>query len=199
MLLINENLAVSRIINLIAHRENLEVEEFETLESVIKTHYEYILIDNDTYKDGMLAEIESRFKYDKLIFIAPKNSGKPLGFDEVLFKPFLPLDFLSVIGKDDKDKKKIEKSLSNEKKSEIKDEIIGDELKKDEIEDLPIDDKKEILKDEIKAKAKEQVEKRIDRLTKNALNLALNSEDIRELLNDVEINIKISFDFKNKG
>jgi len=199
MLLINENLAVSRIINLIAHRENLEVEEFETLEAVIKTHYEYILIDNDTYKEGMLADIENRFKYSKLIFIAPKNSGKPLGFDEVLFKPFLPLDFLSAIDMGKDNIKKTNKKTT-EKLSEIKNDIIGNEMKKDKIKNLSIEDKKkEDIKEEIKAKAKEQVERRIDKLAKNALNLALDSNDIRELLDDMEINIKVSFDFKNKG
>ncbi len=170
MLLINENLAVSRIINLIAHRENLEVEEFETLEDVVKKSYEYILIDNDTYKDGMIGEIKGRLKYRKLIFITPKNGGKPLGFDGVLFKPFLPLDFLTIIGKNN-----INSDKSKEKDVKKRDNRV-----------------------EIKEQVKQQINEKLQTLTSSAINVAFSNSDLREILEDVEINIKISFDFKNK-
>ncbi len=189
MLLINENLAVSRIINLIAHKESLEVEEFENLNSVIKDRYDFILIDNDSYKDGMISEIKGRFKYKKLIFIAPKNGGKPLGFDEILFKPFLPIDFLRVIGKVPTEQSS-QKLTSTTKRVKKRDE---EEKKIDKEEEKRVS-KKEIEKELIAKKIKSQIEDS----TKEGIEYILSNREIIEVLKDLEIDIKITFNFKSK-
>ena len=198
MLLINENLAVSRIINLIAHKENLEVEEFENIDSVIKNQYEFILIDNDSYKDGMLSELKGRFKYKKLIFIAPKNGGKPLGFDDILFKPFLPIDFLKVVEKSVRAKPKIEKKVEEKKiKSTKEPKIVENDLKIESYEsDVP--EIPENLTPKIEKIKKEEVKEKVESIAKKSVESIFSSSELKELLRDIEININISFKVKDR-
>ncbi|TKX32098.1 hypothetical protein [Campylobacter estrildidarum] len=91
ILLLNENSVVSKLISLSAKKMSYDFEELDAYDENLG-HYDVIVVDSDT--PAPLKILQE--KCDKLIFLAPRNQTIDIDA-QVLYKPFLPTDFLNLL------------------------------------------------------------------------------------------------------
>lgn len=148
ILLLNENPVVSKLINLSAGKMSYELDELSDYNG---ESYDIIIVDSDVEAD---LELLSK-NCSRLIFLAPRNQTCEVEA-EILYKPFLPTDFLNLLNnKADLEAQIIEDKNPYEDLSldldslnlddlpdnnESTDENKGEELG---LEDLSFDDEKE--------------------------------------------------------
>lgn len=89
ILLLNENPVVSKLINLSAGKMSYELDELSAYNG---ESYDVIIVDSDVEVDLELL----RQNCSRLIFLAPRNQTCEVEA-EILYKPFLPTDFLNLL------------------------------------------------------------------------------------------------------
>ncbi|EAK5535614.1 hypothetical protein HF828_001144, partial [Campylobacter lari] len=94
VLLINSNIAVSKLISLGVQKLGYDFEELTGIEE-LEGFYDVIIIDHDIEAD--LDDLKS--KCDRLIYLLPRNLEQKEGI-ECLYKPFLPTDFINLLSGD---------------------------------------------------------------------------------------------------
>ena len=99
LLLLNNNLAVSRLIKLSAEKAGYELDEFEDYGLVPLTNYDIILIDNELFDESALTGLREYTGCNYVVYICQRGSKKPETVNVVLEKPFLPTDFLILLEK----------------------------------------------------------------------------------------------------
>ncbi|MBZ7943312.1 hypothetical protein H2269_01710 [Campylobacter sp. RM13744] len=130
ILLLNENSVVSRLISLSAKKMSYEFEELNTYSEDLG-HYDVIVVDSDV--PAPLKVLKE--KCDKLIFLAPRNQQNVDIDAQILYKPFLPTDFLNLLNGENL---KIDDTITTTAIEDSNDETIKDEL---DINDLNLDGK----------------------------------------------------------
>ncbi|MGH2327276.1 hypothetical protein ACRCD5_02905 [Campylobacter taeniopygiae] len=138
ILLLNENSVVSRLISLSAKKMSYEFEELDTYSDDLG-HYDVIVVDSDI--PAPLKVLKE--KCDKLIFLAPRSQNVDIDA-QILYKPFLPTDFLNLLNGENL---KIDDTITTTAFENSHDETKKDEL---DIGDLNLDSHDEISEDEFK-------------------------------------------------
>ncbi|MBF7044581.1 hypothetical protein IY888_06540, partial [Campylobacter volucris] len=92
VLLVNSNVAVSKLVSLGVQKLGYDFEEIANIEGEL-SHYDIIIVDHDSDVD--LNELKT--KCDRLIYLLPRNQEKKEDI-ECLHKPFLPTDFIELLG-----------------------------------------------------------------------------------------------------
>lgn len=93
--LVNTNPAVSRLATLSLSKIGCEYIEVASLDMLDSGLFDVLIIDSDVQIDGTnLKDLA-----DKILYLASKNSPELSGADRVLFKPFLPTEFVSIMEK----------------------------------------------------------------------------------------------------
>ncbi len=137
LLLINNNPAVSRLINLSAKKYGYEIEEFKSDDFDLNENYDVTITDNEAVSENSILLLRESGNLGDIIYIGPKGLPKPVYANYFLQKPFLPTDFIDMI-------KKIEKSKEEKEiKDEIKDRVenkIEEDLDNDGMMALDLDE-----------------------------------------------------------
>ncbi|MCH3718868.1 hypothetical protein LZB68_07220, partial [Campylobacter lari] len=176
VVLINFNVAVSKLISLGVQKLGYEFEELASTEE-LEDFYDIIIIDHDI--EANLDDLKS--KCNRLIYLLPRNQEQVEGV-ECLYKPFLPTDFIELLGN--------EKTLSEDKDNTLEE----DELSFDE--DVLID--KDIPLNENELLAGIDLSEHEESLSEDDLNLqedffeenldnSLEAEDKSKLSNEVDV------------
>ncbi|MCW1864179.1 hypothetical protein OLQ14_05705 [Campylobacter jejuni] len=98
ILLLNENLVVSRLVSLSAKKMSYDFEELNAYSENLG-NYDVIVVDSDTPAPLKIL----KEKCDRLIFLAPRNQNVDIDV-QILQKPFLPTDFLNLLNNKDANK-----------------------------------------------------------------------------------------------
>ncbi|MDO5046770.1 hypothetical protein [Campylobacter sp.] len=145
--LVNANPAVSRLATLSLSKMGCEYVEVASLDLLDDKPFDVLIVDSDVDVSGT----DLKNIADKILYLASKNSPEFSGADRILFKPFLPTEFVLVMEKlspkqeqvedEFEDLKELdEASYESDFKSEFEDEIFDDELPElDRIEDGELD------------------------------------------------------------
>ncbi|MCX2806740.1 hypothetical protein OQH60_00005, partial [Campylobacter sp. MIT 21-1685] len=128
ILLLNENPVVSRLISLSAKKMSYEFKELQAYDEKDTQYYDVIVVDSET--PAPLKILKERC--DTIIFLAPRSTEIELEA-KILYKPFLPTDFLNIL---------------NNKTAKLDDSIYIDELEKTADSTPNIDLDLEVVKDE---------------------------------------------------
>ncbi|EAH5170142.1 hypothetical protein D8I25_04290 [Campylobacter jejuni] len=99
ILLLNENLVVSRLVSLSAKKMSYDFEELNAYSENLG-NYDVIVVDSDTPAPLKIL----KEKCDRLIFLAPRNQNVEDIDAQILQKPFLPTDFLNLLNNKDANK-----------------------------------------------------------------------------------------------
>jgi uncharacterized membrane protein len=134
ILLINENKIVSRLFQLSSQKHNYDLEEVVEY-SAKDSSYNAVFIDSKLFDQNKLDEFRSKVTFDKLTYLGDKGEVKPVGFDLLLEKPFLPTDFVNLMNENFK---VIEPGQEVEMATESLDNL--DELDLDSLEEIELDD-----------------------------------------------------------
>ena len=131
LLLINNNPAVSRLINLSAKKYGYVVEEFKSDDFDLNENYDVTITDNEAVSENSILLLRESGNLGDIIYVGPKGLPKPIYANYFLQKPFLPTDFVDMIKKIEKSKKEKVTEDENEKEIEVdakdgsKEEVIG--------------------------------------------------------------------------
>lgn len=93
--LVNNNPAVSRLATLSLSKMGCEYVEVASLDMLDSGLFDVLIIDSDT----QIEDVDLKNLADKILYLASKNSPEFASADKVLFKPFLPTEFVSVMEK----------------------------------------------------------------------------------------------------
>ena len=94
--LVNDNKIVSRLLQLSSEKHGYLLEEKIEIEPS-REHYDFVLIDSDSYSPETIEKLKSKVTFGKLGYIGVKKETVPSEFDMHLDKPFLPSDFVNII------------------------------------------------------------------------------------------------------
>ncbi len=134
LLLINNNPAVSRLINLSAQKYGYEIEEFKGDDFDLNENFDITIADNEAVSDNSMLLLRESGSLGEIIYIGPKGLPKPIYADYFLQKPFLPTDFVDLV-------KKIEQSHKQEENvAENRDTFVDDTQQEDKTIALDLDD-----------------------------------------------------------
>ncbi|ENQ6620183.1 hypothetical protein ACEQHX_001554, partial [Campylobacter lari] len=111
VLLINSNTAVSKLISLGVQKLGYDFEEITNTEE-LGEFYDVIIIDHDI--EASLDDLKS--KCNRLICLLPRNQEQVEGV-ECLYKPFLPTDFIELLGG--------EKTLNEDKNNTLEEDELN--------------------------------------------------------------------------
>jgi len=192
LLLINNNPAVSRLINLSAKKYGYEIEEFKSDDFDLNENYDVTITDNEAVSENSILLLRESGNLGDIIYIGPKGLPKPVYANYFLQKPFLPTDFIDMIKKIEKSKQ--EKEIKKEEAKIINEEDIESFIEHDENDmddsgmialdlddldslDLPMPD------DELYDEKDEEIDSE-----KKSEDLQEKSEEVPEKEDDVELN-----------
>lgn len=96
-LLINDNVAVSRLVDVSFKKLEYAFMEISDYKDLVLTQYVAIIIDSNMYDEGYIDDLKSLSILPSLIYLKKHNEDIPLNFNYSLEKPFLPTDFISFI------------------------------------------------------------------------------------------------------
>ncbi len=113
LLLINNNPAVSRLINLSAEKYGYEIEEFKDDDFDLNENFDITIADNEAVSDNSMLLLRESGNLGDIIYVGPKGLPKPIYANHFLQKPFLPTDFIELIKKIEKANEKKDTSQSN--------------------------------------------------------------------------------------
>ena len=130
LLLINNNPAVSRLINLSAKKYGYELEEFKSDDFDLNENYDVTITDNEAVSENSILLLRESGNLGDIIYIGPKGLPKPIYANYFLQKPFLPTDFIDMIKKIKKSKN--EKEIKKEEAKSINEENIEPFIEHDE-------------------------------------------------------------------
>ncbi len=130
LLLINNNPAVSRLINLSAKKYGYEIEEFKSDDFDLNENYDVTITDNEAVSENSILLLRESGNLGDIIYIGPKGLPKPVYANYFLQKPFLPTDFIDMIKKIEKSKQ--EKEIKKEEAKIINEEDIESFIEHDE-------------------------------------------------------------------
>jgi len=130
LLLINNNPAVSRLINLSAKKYGYEIEEFKSDDFDLNENYDVTITDNEAVSENSILLLRESGSLGDIIYIGPKGLPKPVYANYFLQKPFLPTDFIDLIKKIEKSKN--EKEIKKEEAKSINEENIEPFVEHDE-------------------------------------------------------------------
>ena len=196
LLLINNNPAVSRLINLSAKKYGYEIEEFKSDDFDLNENYDVTITDNEAVSENSILLLRESGNLGDIIYIGPKGLPKPVYANYFLQKPFLPTDFIDMIKKIEKSKQ--EKEIKKEEAKIINEEDIESFIEHDENDmddsgmialdlddldslDLPMPD------DELYDEKDEEIDSE-----KKSEDLQEKSEEVPEKEDDVELDDIIS-------
>jgi len=139
-LLINSNLAVSRLIGLSIEKLGYDIDEFNSDDLDLDKTYDVTIVDSESASNDSINLLKEDNKLGLIIYIGPRGSEKPDFADLFLQKPFLPTDFVDMIKKidtTDVKKKEDEEPAEGVLDDDINEEIdSGISLDLDEIDSL---------------------------------------------------------------
>ena len=118
LLLINNNPAVSRLINLSAEKYGYEIEEFKGDDFDLNENFDITIADNEAVSDNSMLLLRESGNLGEIIYVGPKGLPKPIYANHFLQKPFLPTDFIELIKTIEKANEKKDTSQSNIKSTE---------------------------------------------------------------------------------
>jgi len=95
ILLINSNPVVSRLLALCTRDEDIVLEEVEDISSLERTVYDIVFVDEEQYKDEMLA-LNTTIQTSKKVLFSNEEIQSDI-FDIVIKKPFLPSQILELL------------------------------------------------------------------------------------------------------
>lgn len=130
LLLINNNPAVSRLINLSAKKYGYELEEFKSDDFDLNENYDVTITDNEAVSENSILLLRESGNLGDIIYIGPKGLPKPVYANYFLQKPFLPTDFIDLIKKIEKSKN--EKEIKKEEAKSINEDDIESFVEHDE-------------------------------------------------------------------
>ncbi|MCR6576009.1 hypothetical protein CINS5915_06495, partial [Campylobacter insulaenigrae] len=136
VLLVNSNVAVSKLVSLGVQKLGYDFEEIANIDDEL-SYYDIILVDHDSEVDfDYLAT-----KCERLIYLLPRNQEKKDGV-EYLYKPFLPTDFIELLSETRAIAKNIDSENIDEELLEINDDMdIDKDIENDELlEELNLDE-----------------------------------------------------------
>jgi uncharacterized membrane protein len=98
ILLLNTNPAVSRIVALAASQLSAELEEVAHLSEISRIEYDAVIVDDGAFDEGTAATLDALHAARK-VFLSGRAYGDEIedGFDDVLQKPFLPVQIAALI------------------------------------------------------------------------------------------------------
>lgn len=127
LLLINNNPAVSKLINLSAEKLGYEIEEISNDSVDLEKSFDITITDSDSVEENSFLLLKESGNLGKIVFIGSKGVEKPEFADYFLQKPFLPTDFVDLLKKIDKTVYPDSDNISEEDfKYENKDEVFHD-------------------------------------------------------------------------
>ncbi len=145
LLLLNNNAAVSRLIQRSAEKMGYHLDESDNYKKIPSEKYDAILVDSDCYDETKLEDIYSKNGGGAIIYIGQKGNPKPDIAHLLLEKPFLPTVLLGLL-----EKAKQFKAVSKEEEKEVitpKTVVASKPIEKEEVS-LPPMHKEEALKEE---------------------------------------------------
>jgi uncharacterized membrane protein len=142
ILLVNEDLTISKIAKLSPTSSNANIEEISSSLRGLGKEYDLLIINDDIYSSDIIKDIKQLTKFNKTVILASKNN-KQLGkkFDFILLKPFLPSNFTELITKISSE---IGHTMTNNQEDDLSD--LGLENIDDMIDEAP---KEQKLSDEV--------------------------------------------------
>ncbi|WP_331774496.1 hypothetical protein [Sulfurospirillum sp. 1612] len=124
LLLINNNPAVSKLINLSAEKLGYEIDEISDDSVDLEKSFDITITDSDSVDESSFLLLKESGSLGKVVYIGSRGIEKPEFADYMLYKPFLPTDFVELL-------KQIGKT--------IEDETGDTTAQEDVIDDFPVE------------------------------------------------------------
>lgn len=96
ILLLNQNATIERLVKLSSGKMGFELTNAKDLSEISAIGYDFVIIDSDLYDDDEFNLLKSKFPGAKYMLMVSKGTGKPLGFDVYIEKPFLPTELVDI-------------------------------------------------------------------------------------------------------
>lgn len=97
ILLLNSNPVVSKLVTLSAQKTSNSLDVSQSIEAVEPKNYDLLIIDDALYDEDGMAELDSKIKYSKSLYICSKDAKYGQEFTKILKKPFLPTDLVEIL------------------------------------------------------------------------------------------------------
>ncbi len=124
LLLINNNPAVSKLINLSAEKLGYEIDEINDDSVDLKKSFDITITDSDSVDESSFLLLKESGGLGKVVYIGSRGIQKPEFADYMLYKPFLPTDFVELL-------KEIGKTIEMD--------MAGDNTQEEVIDDFPME------------------------------------------------------------
>ena len=120
LLLLNNNPAVSRLIQRSAEKMGHHLDESDDYKQGFSNKYDCILVDNECYDEDGLKNVYQKNGGGCIIYVGPRGEPKPDVAHLLLEKPFLPTVFIALLEK----AKQINAENGSAPQNAIKEEIV---------------------------------------------------------------------------
>ena len=175
ILLITSNATIEKLLVLSAQKKGDDV-IIGSFEDLPDEEIKAIFIDKDEFDEEKFSNLKSAYTDVKFILILSRKDEKIDGFDEYLYKPFLPMDVINL--------------LENIKS----DEIVIDKMKEDDIDIESFDELKDLDNNE-DFEILDNIEE--DDFNIEEIDLKEDKEDLIETLPEVKSKEELNEDLKN--
>lgn len=96
ILLFNDNPVVRKLVALSAQKTKDELSVVWSLDEISESDYDLLIIDDAMYSDELFLSLKEAIAYKNTLLIATRGQSAPLGFDNIIHKPFLPTDLVDM-------------------------------------------------------------------------------------------------------
>lgn len=96
ILLFNDNPVVRKLVALSAQKTKDELSVVWSLDEISESDYDLLIIDDAMYSDELFLSLKEVVTYKNTLLMATRGQPAPLGFDNVIHKPFLPTDLVDM-------------------------------------------------------------------------------------------------------
>lgn len=111
ILLFNDNPVVRKLVALSAQKTKDELSVVWSIDEIGEGDYDLLIIDDAMYSDELFLSLKEVVTYKSTLLMATRGQSAPLGFDNVIHKPFLPTDLVDMFVQ-------IEKKVTSQAKQE---------------------------------------------------------------------------------
>ncbi len=148
ILLFNDNPVVRKLVALSAQKTKDELSVVWSIDEIGESDYDLLIIDDAMYSDELFFSLKEVITCKNTLLMATRGQPAPLGFDNVIHKPFLPTDLVDMFVQIEKKinssvvPEKVEEPIHAINLEETLPELSGDEdgLNLEEIESFDLGD-----------------------------------------------------------